>query len=121
MLKGTREMSADIHTLSHQLHSSKLELVGLVPALNGLCREIGEKYKIEVFFSSSGFPRNIQKDVELCLFRVTQEALGNVVKHSQASSAHVELGSNQDGVSLRITDEGEVLTLKLATQTPESV
>jgi PAS domain S-box-containing protein len=106
MLKGTREMSADIHTLSHQLHSSKLELVGLVPALNGLCREIGEKYKIEVFFSSSGFPRNIQKDVELCLFRVTQEALGNVVKHSQASSAHVELGSNQDGVSLRITDEG---------------
>jgi PAS domain S-box-containing protein len=106
MLKGTKEMSADMHSLSHQLHSSKLELVGLVPALNGLCKEIGEKYKIEVHFSTSGFPPRVSKDVELCLFRVTQEALGNVIKHSQAKSAQVELGSNENGVSLRISDAG---------------
>jgi two-component system sensor kinase len=44
--------------------------------------------------------------VALCLFRVAQEALGNVAKHSHANSAHVELGANENGVSLRITDAG---------------
>jgi PAS domain S-box-containing protein len=106
MLKGTKEMSLDMHSLSHQLHSSKLELVGLVPALNGVCKEISEKYKLAVHFTVCDFPLHAPKDVELCLFRVAQEALGNVVKHSQAKSAQVELGSNANGVSLRITDAG---------------
>lgn len=106
ILKGTKEMSSDLHSLSHQLHSSKLELVGLVSALNGLCKEISEKYKIEIHFTKSGSLPKITKDVELCLFRVTQEALGNVVKHSQSKSAQVELGTNSMGVSLRIKDAG---------------
>jgi signal transduction histidine kinase len=99
-------MSSDLHSLSHQLHSSKLELVGLVSALNGLCKEMSEKYKIEIHFTKSGSLPKITKDVELCLFRVTQEALGNVVKHSQSKSAQVELGANSMGVSLRIKDAG---------------
>jgi PAS domain S-box-containing protein len=106
MLKRTKTMSADIRSLSHELHSSKLEFVGLVPAVSGLCKEIGEQYKIEVHFTEREIPLNIPKDVALCLFRVTQEALGNVVKHSQAKKAHVEMGANANGVSLRITDEG---------------
>lgn len=107
ILKGTKEMSADLHSLSHQLHSSKLELVGLVSALSGLCKEMGEKYKIEILFTKSGTLPKIPKDVELCLFRVSQEALGNVVKHSQSKSARVELGANLIGLSLRIADAGK--------------
>jgi PAS domain S-box-containing protein len=106
MLKGTQEMSSDLHALSHQLHSSRLEHIGLVPALNGLCKELGEKYKIEIHFAAREFALSIPKDVQLCLFQVTQEALGNVVKHSQAESAQVELGTNANGMSLRITDAG---------------
>jgi PAS domain S-box-containing protein len=106
MLKRTEEMSSDLHSLSHRLHSSKLELVGLVPALIGLCTEIGEKYKIGVHFTELGARPNITKDVALCLFRVAQEALGNIVKHSQANSADVELSVNAKSVSLRITDAG---------------
>ncbi len=106
ILRQTKEMSSDMHSLSHRLHSSKLELVGLVPALIGLCREIGEKYKIGVHFTELGSLPNITKDVALCLFRVTQEALTNIVKHSQAKSADVKLGANAKGVSLRITDTG---------------
>ena len=106
MLKRTKAMCADIRSLSHELHSSKLEFVGLVPALSGLCEEISEQYKIEVSFTERGIPRNIPKDVALCLFRVTQEALGNVVKHSQAKKAHVGLSTNANGVSLRVVDEG---------------
>jgi len=106
ILKGTKEMSSDLHSLSHQLHSSKLELVGLVSALNGLCKEMSEKYKIEIHFTKSGSLPKVTKEVELCLFRVTQEALGNVVKHSQSKSAQVELGANSMGVSLCVKDAG---------------
>ena len=106
MLKRTKEMSTDIHSLSHRLHSSKLEFVGLVPALIGLCKEIGNKHKIGVHFTAGRSRINITKEVALCLFRVTQEALSNIVKHSQAKSADVELGVNSKTVSLRITDSG---------------
>jgi len=107
MLERSKAMCADIRSLSHELHSSKLEFVGLVPAVSGLCEEIGEQYKIEVRFTERGIPRNFPKDVALCLFRVTQEALGNVVKHSHAKKARVELSTNANGVSLRVTDEGK--------------
>jgi signal transduction histidine kinase len=60
-----------------------------------------------VSFAERGIPRNITKDVALCLFRVTQEALGNVVRHSHAKKVHVELSTNANGVSLRIVDEGK--------------
>jgi PAS domain S-box-containing protein len=106
MQKRSQEMTDDMHSLSHQLHSSKLELVGLVSALSGLCAEIGEKYKIDIQFSDCELPFRVPKDVALCLFRVTQEALGNVVKHSRAKSAQVELGANESGISLRIMDAG---------------
>lgn len=106
MLKATKEMSADMRSLSHQLHSSRLELVGLVPALSGLCEEITKKYKIDVRFTEHEYRSNISKDGELCLFRVAQAALANVVKHSQATSAHVELDGKRNSVSLRISDAG---------------
>ncbi|MGC2764196.1 MAG: PAS domain S-box protein [Candidatus Acidiferrum sp.] len=107
MLKRTREMSSDMHSLSHQLHSSKLEHVGLVPALKGLCQEIAQKYRISVQFTERECPPNIPKDVALCLFRVAQEALGNVVKHSGATDAQVELIRTASGIRLRISDTGK--------------
>jgi PAS domain S-box-containing protein len=106
MLKRTKQMTADIRALSHQLHSNKLEYVGLVPAVSGLCKEISEKYEIQVHFTECEFPQDIPKDVALCLFRVAQEGLGNVVKHSQAKNTQVELSANPSGVSLRIADDG---------------
>ena len=107
MLKRTKQLATDIRALSHQLHSNKLEYVGLLPAVSGLCEEISEKCEIRVHFTECGVPRNIPKDVALCLFRVAQEALGNVVKHSQAKSAEVQLGANSNGVSLRVADDGK--------------
>jgi PAS domain S-box-containing protein len=106
LLRATREISSDLHSLSHQLHSSKLEHVGLVPALHGLCKEISEKYKIEVHFMECEIRSEIPKDVALCLFRVAQEALGNVVKHSRAKGAKVEVVANAEVFYLRISDAG---------------
>jgi PAS domain S-box-containing protein len=107
MLRRTKEMSSDMHTLSHQLHSSKLEHVGLLPALHGLCKDFSQKYKLEVHFSECESPIDVPKDVALCLFRVAQEALGNVIKHSGSREAQVEIHTNAFGISLRISDRGK--------------
>ena len=100
-------MSADMCSLSHELHSSRLELVGLVPALSGLCEEITKKYKIDVHFSALGVPANQTKDIDLCLFRIAQASLSNVAKHSGANIAQVELRFKRHAVSLRISDAGK--------------
>jgi signal transduction histidine kinase len=107
MLRGTKEMSSDLHTLSHQLHSSKLEHVGLEPALHGLCKDFSQKYKMEVHFTGCECPLGVPKGVALCLFRVAQEALGNVAKHSGAREAQVQFNANATGISLRISDHGK--------------
>jgi PAS domain S-box-containing protein len=102
----TQEISSDVHRLSHQLHSSKLQHVGLGPALMGLCEEIGEKYGIQVEFTDRGVSSPIPRDVALCLFRVAQEALSNVAKHSQAKQALVEVRNANNELCLRIVDAG---------------
>ena len=106
MLKGVRELSTDLHTLSHELHSSRLEHVGLVSALHGLCKEISEKYRIQVHFTSNDLPFRISQDVALCLFRIAQEALNNVVKHSHAAEAHIALVASANAVTLTVSDSG---------------
>jgi PAS domain S-box-containing protein len=106
MLKGIQEISSDMHSLSHQLHSSKLEHVGLVPALMGLCEELSSRFRIEIEFSDHAIPPGIPKDVALCLFRIAQEALANVVKHSGAKQAQAELACTRTEIRLRIVDTG---------------
>ena len=106
MLKRALEISADMHSLSHQLHSSKLEHLGLAPALKGLCEEVSSKYNIEIRFTGSEVPAGIPNGVALCLFRIAQEALGNVVKHSRAKEARVELGGTNDEIRIQILDAG---------------
>ncbi len=106
LMKRTQEISSDMHSLSHQLHSSKLEHVGLAPALKGLCEELSSKYKIQIEFTDFAGFSEIPKDVALCLFRVAQESLGNVAKHSQAKQAQVELYGATNEIRLRIVDGG---------------
>jgi PAS domain S-box-containing protein len=106
LLKRTQEMSSDMHSLSHQLHSTKLEHVGLAPAVMGLCQELSLKYNIQVEFVDLGISSAISKDVALCLFRIAQEALSNVVKHSRAKQAKAELCTANNEIRLRIVDTG---------------
>jgi PAS domain S-box-containing protein len=106
LVKTIQEMSSDMHSLSHQLHSSKLQHVGLGPAVMGLCEEISKKYEIQVEFTERGVSSEIPKDVALCLFRVAQEALGNMVKHSRAKQAQAELLGANNEIRLRIVDAG---------------
>jgi signal transduction histidine kinase len=100
-----RELSSAVHGLSHQLHPSTVEQLGLVAALRGLCREVGVGRGLEVTFTHSDVPE-MTRAAALCLYRVAQEALRNVVRHSGTARAAVELAGAPDGLRLVVSDRG---------------
>ncbi len=101
-----KQISSAVNGLSHHLHPNKLEQLGLVAALRSLCGDLGEAHGLGIDFAADGVPASIPGDTALCLYRITQEALRNVIKHSGARHARVELSGSPDGVSLRISDDG---------------
>jgi len=100
------EISKDIQALSHRLHSSKLEYLGIVAAANSFCKELSEQQKVEIDFSHAGIPRSLNKEISLCLFRVLQEALQNAVKHSGERHFKVELQGTSGEIQLTVNDLG---------------
>jgi PAS domain S-box-containing protein len=100
------EIGADLHSLSHRLHSSTLESLGLVLGVSSFCAEFAEQQGIQVDFAHEDIPRSIPPDVALCLFRVVQEGLRNVKKHSGASRAQVRLAGDAEAIHLSLTDNG---------------
>ena len=103
----TAQIASDIQKMSHELHSSKLEYLGIVVAVKGLCREFGERQKVEINFMSHNVPSHLPAELSLCLFRVVQEALQNAVKHSGAHHFDVELWSGAEEVRLSVSDSGK--------------
>lgn len=104
--QGLLDLSKDIQALSHRLHSSKLELLGLVAAANSFCKELSEQQKLEIDFSHAGIRRSLPKEISLCLFRVLQEALQNAVKHSGARRFKVQLCGSPNEIQLTVSDLG---------------
>ncbi len=100
------DLGADLHTLSHRLHSATLENLGLTPGLNALCREFAAQQGIKIESTLDLVPRSVDPDVSLCVFRITQEALRNVKKHSRASSAQVRLQLAGSTIHLSVYDQG---------------
>ncbi len=100
------EIAADVQALSHELHSSKLDHLGLVAAIRGFCAEFSKLKSVDVKFSDENVPNPIPKDVSLCLFRVAQEALHNALKHSGAKSFAVSLRGGPSQVQLEVRDWG---------------
>jgi PAS domain S-box-containing protein len=102
----TREIASDVHRLSHQLHPAKLEHLGLVAAIKGLCRELSEQYGADIDFLYRDVPASITKESALCLFRVAQEALSNTIKHSGVRKGRLELFGDRGILHLCISDGG---------------
>src|SRR5215469_3484995 len=106
LLRQTREISSDIHSISHQLHPSKLEYLGIEAAMRSFCKESGEKQGVEIHFANENVPARVPREVSICLFRMLQEALGNAVKHSGACRFEVCLQGAPGGIRLRVSDSG---------------
>jgi PAS domain S-box-containing protein len=101
------DIAHDVQGLSHQLHSSKLEYLGLVAAARSFSNEISEKNGVRVEFREDGVRRMLPNDVSLALFRILQQALHNAVEHSGAKQVQVRLWEQSDEVHLTVQDRGK--------------
>ena len=115
IMKAASEISSDIHNLSHRLHPSKLEVLGLVAAVNGYCRELSAQQGLQIKFTHCEFPRGLPNDVTLCLYRIVQESLQKVINRSGVNRATVELGLSPDEMRLRVADTGNGFDVESAT------
>lgn len=101
-----QEISADLHRLSYKLHPSKLDNLGLVPALKGLCQELSHSQQLKIEIHQKGVLSTLPHDLTLCIFRIVQEALSNCVRHSGAKAVEVVLEQTASAVVVSISDNG---------------
>ena len=113
--KQTVEISNDVQALSHELHSSKLEYLGVVAGMKSWCKEFAERQKMEIDFSTD-VAHPLPLEIGLCLFRVLQEALHNAVKHSGVKQVDVQLAESSNELLLTISDSGVGFDVEAAKQ-----
>ena len=101
-----KQIGHQVSRLSHQLHSSELEFLGLAVAVKSLCREFSEQYHVRIGCVCTEVPADLDNDIALGFLRVVQEALHNVAKHSRAAQVDVTLAAAGDDLVLTIADDG---------------
>ena len=104
--KHCSEIACDVQSLSHQLHSSTLDYLGVVAAIKAYCSEVSKQHQVSVEFTDSNVPKHLPKDTSLCLFRIAQEALHNAVKYSGTNEFLVALYAIGAEIQLVVRDAG---------------
>jgi signal transduction histidine kinase len=105
-------LSEDVHSLAYHLHPSVLTELGLVEALRAECERRARQNRIEIALDLDPLPDGLGKDAALCLFRVAQEALTNVVRHAGSAGARVTLRQLSGGLLLAVRDDGVGFDMK---------
>jgi PAS domain S-box-containing protein len=102
------EVAEHLHDLSYELHPARLQTLGLLESLRVMCIEFSHQRNIEVTFEANDgeLPLAIDQTVSLCLYRITQEALHNVARHSRAAEASVRLSYDGSDIGLEVSDSG---------------
>ena len=103
----TRDIIGKISSLSHQLHASELDFLGLGIAVEVLCRRFKDQYGIETHCTCQNVPPKLDSNFSLCFYRVAQAALDNVVKHSRSEAVELELIGDGKQLSMSIRDFGD--------------
>jgi PAS domain S-box-containing protein len=102
----TIDLATDIQTLSHELHSARLEHMGIAAAMKGFCQVFGTKRRAEIDFQTHDLPIPLSREISLCFYRVLQEALHNSVKHSGTRRFEVRFWGTADEIHLTVRDSG---------------
>jgi two-component system NarL family sensor kinase len=97
----------EVRQISHQMSSTILSYFGLVPAINDLLESTLSATQLEYEFEYGDFNQRLETETELCLYRVAQESLANIIKHAEANKVKVELWRDDDSVYFSITDDGK--------------
>jgi signal transduction histidine kinase len=100
------ELSTDVHNLSHRLHSTKLQHLGLEAAMQELCQQFSSRHSLPIEFDAQSVPRDLPEMVSLCLYRIAQEALKNAVKHSGSPRIDVRIISGEQRLCMHVRDFG---------------
>ena len=111
----TMAISSEVQALSHELHASKLEYLGVVSGMKSWCKEFSERQKMEIDFRSD-VSSALPFEIGLSLFRMLQEALHNVVKHSGVKRADVQVVEQSNEVRLTVGDSGCGFDIEAATR-----
>jgi signal transduction histidine kinase len=105
-LARAQSIATNLHDLSDRVHPAKLRLIGLLPALEALERELSES-EMAIVVTHENVPPMLPHDLTLPLFRVVQEAVQNALEHSHARAVSVHLHGESDAVlALTIADDG---------------
>jgi PAS domain S-box-containing protein len=99
-------LASDVQALSHRLHSSKLEYLGLATAAASFCKELAEERAVQIEFHSESVPKQLPPEIALCFFRVLQESLQNAVKHSGTKHFEARLKGTPNELELIVRDSG---------------
>jgi PAS domain S-box-containing protein len=100
------KVSEDVHNISRQLHPTILDDLGLVRAIESECAALMRRENIEIVFIQENVPLEIGNDIALCLYRVLQEGLKNVITHSRAMSCEIFLEDVDNLLCLTVSDNG---------------
>ncbi|MBS0319050.1 MAG: hypothetical protein JSR18_00790 [Proteobacteria bacterium] len=103
---GLVKLSEDVHGLSYRLHPSMIEDLGLVEALRAECERIERAENLQATLVATDIPAKLPPEIALCLFRIAQEALRNVVRHAKASRVEVSLTRAGGTLVLAVRDDG---------------
>ncbi len=101
------DLAESVRALSHDLHPNVLQHAGLTAALSDYCAGLSRSQAIAVTCTAEGDVASIDADSALCLYRIAQEALHNVVKHAGARRAEVRLLCTSDIAQLTVGDDGK--------------
>jgi signal transduction histidine kinase len=107
-------LGADVQTLSHELHSSILDHLGLAAAADNFCAEFSHQHGVRVEFTQQNVPNSLPRDVSLSLFRILQETVRNAFKHSGVKLFHVRLAGAPRELILQIRDQGIGFDVQMA-------
>jgi signal transduction histidine kinase len=108
------DIATDVQALAYELHSSKLELLGLASATRSFCDEFSKQQHLDIHFTARDVPPQVPWDISLSLFRVVQEAVHNSAKHSGVQDCAVQLWGAPDGIHLVVSDTGKGFDLDAA-------
>lgn len=100
------EIITDVHNLSHQLHSNKLQHLGLEAALKEVCTQLAKQHHIQIELAADNIQPQPPEEVALCFYRVAQEALKNAVKYSSSNRVEVRLAVLNGTLRMTVKDYG---------------
>jgi signal transduction histidine kinase len=105
-MEEVSNLSTDIQRLSHRLHSSKLDLLGLAAAAAGYCSEVGDHHKVHIELRAENIPRELPAESSISILRVLQEAVQNAIRHSGSRRFEALLSHHSNEIHLTVRDFG---------------